>query len=69
MITYAVQHPDMSHALLMETTVELTPRGAAARAAVYVLRHFDEMLDLDEFVVREVPGDTPDTYSIFEEAP
>lgn len=66
MFTYAVQHPAMSHALLMESQVERNERALAAWGVGYILRHFDEVLDLDEFVTREVLPGTPDTYSIFE---
>jgi len=65
--TYAVQHPAMSHALIIESQVERTRGALAAHASLFVLRNFDEMLELDEFEVREVPAETPDTYSIFEE--
>lgn len=64
-ITYAVQHPAMSHALLIESAVERTDAALAAYAALYILRHFDEMLPHDEFHVRVVPNGTPDTYTIF----
>lgn len=65
-MTYAVQHPQMSHALIIDTEVERTDSALAAWGAMYVLRHFDEMLPHDEFEVRVVPATTPDTYSIFE---
>jgi DMSO/TMAO reductase YedYZ heme-binding membrane subunit len=52
--TYAVQHPAMSEPLMMDSEVERTPRALAAWASMYVLRHFDEMLPLDEFVAEEV---------------
>lgn len=64
--TYAVQHPQMSHALIIESPVERTDKALAAWGSMFVLRHFDEMLALDEFEVRVVPANTPDTYTIFE---
>lgn len=51
--TYAVQHPDMSEPLMIDSEVERTPRALAAHASMYVLRHFDVMLPLDEFTVTE----------------
>ena len=64
--TYAVQHPNMSHALLIDDEAGRSESQLIAHGAMYVLRHFDEMLDPDEWVVREVPGDTPVDYSIFQ---
>jgi hypothetical protein len=54
MITYAVKHPAMSEALLMDSEVERTDRAVAAWASMYVLRNFDVMLPLDEFTVTVV---------------
>lgn len=54
MIAYAAQHPAMSEPLVLESEVERTPRAVAAWASMYVLREFDVMLPLDEFVVTVV---------------
>jgi hypothetical protein len=55
MIAYAAQHPAMSEPLVMESAIERTPRAVAAWASMYILREFDVMLPLDEFVVTVVP--------------
>lgn len=57
MITYSVTHPQMSHPLEMDSAVPRQPRAVAAWASMYILRHFDEVLDLDEFTVKEVVTD------------
>lgn len=54
-ITYAVQHPQMSEPLVIDSEVERTDRALAAWASMYVLREFDVMLPLDEFTVERVP--------------
>lgn len=67
MMTYAVQHPDMSHALLIESEVERTESGLKAYGSIYVMQNFDAVLAVDEFEVREVPNGTDEEYSIFAE--
>jgi hypothetical protein len=64
-LTYAVQHPDMSHALLIDTTDRRQPAALRAWAAFWVLRHHDVMLDPDEFSIALVDEDTPDDYCLF----
>jgi hypothetical protein len=64
-ITYAVQHPNMSHALLIESQVARTDDALRAWAAMYILRQFDEMLPMDEFVVDEVPAGTDPEFTLF----
>lgn len=54
MIAYAAKHPAMSEPLVLESEVERTPRAVAAWASMYVLRKFDVVLPLDEFVVTVV---------------
>lgn len=52
--TYAVQHPNMSEPLVMDSEVERTPRALAAWASMHILREFDVMLPVGEFTVTEV---------------
>jgi hypothetical protein len=55
MIAYAAQHPNMSEPLVIESEVERTPRAIAAWASMTILREYDVMLPLDEFVVTVLP--------------
>ena len=50
-ITYEVQHPAMSEPLIIESEVPRMPRALAAHAVMYILRHFDEALDVESFTV------------------
>lgn len=57
-VTYAIQHPQMNMAAIVDTSRARTTRGITAQVMMHVLRTFDELLDIDEFVVREVDADT-----------
>ena len=63
--TYAVQHPSMSHALLIDAEPHHTERFLVNMAVLYVMQNLDVLLPREEFVVQAVDADTPDTYSIF----
>jgi len=65
-ITWALQHPDMSEALLVDASPVRTERGLKAQMAMYVLQNFDVMLDVDEWHAKVVPDDTPTGYSLFD---
>lgn len=51
MITYILTHPQLSEPLEVTVTVERTPRALAAWATMYILRKFDEGVDLDSWEV------------------
>jgi hypothetical protein len=57
-ITYAVQHPAMNLALIMETSKHHTHSFLRNMAAMHILREFDEMLAPNEFVVQATDPDT-----------
>ena len=65
-ITWALQHPDMSEALLVTVSPARTERGLKAQMAMYVLQNFDVMLDVDEWHAKVVPDDTPTGYNLFD---
>ena len=52
--TYEVTHPRLSEPLVMESHVERRPASVAAWATLYILQYHDEMIPMDEFVVRLV---------------
>jgi hypothetical protein len=56
--TYAVQHPNMSEALIMETSPHHSESFLVNMAVLYVMQSFDELLPRDGFIVRPVPADT-----------
>ena len=49
--TVAVQHPAMSHCLIIDTDARRLDSALRAWAASYVARHFDVVLDYTEFTV------------------
>jgi hypothetical protein len=57
-ITYAVQHPDMSEALIVEASEARTEKGLIAQCFMYMLKHFDVSLDHDDWVISAVADDT-----------
>lgn len=59
-VTYAVQHPQMNMAAMVTANINRKPRGIIAQVSMHILRTFDEMLAIDEFVIREVDADTLD---------
>ena len=60
--TVAVQHPAMSHALLIDSDTARTDDALRAWACLYVARNFDEVLPAAEFVV--VPVDPTADWSL-----
>lgn len=59
-VTYAVQHPQMNMAAIVTASTNRETRGIIAQVAMHILRTFDEMLAIDEFVIREVDAGTID---------
>jgi hypothetical protein len=57
-ITYAVQHPDMSEALIVEANEARAEKGIIAQCFMYMLKHFDAALDTDDWVIAAVADDT-----------
>jgi hypothetical protein len=53
-ITYAVQHPDMSEALIVEANEARTEKGLIAQCFMYMLKHFDVSLDTDEWMIKTI---------------
>ena len=66
-VLWAVQAPEMSEALLVEADRARTPKGITAQVALHVLRQWDVMIDLADFVCVEVDADTPQGIDLFEE--
>ena len=66
-VLWAVQAPEMSEALLVEADRARTPKGITAQVAMHVLRQWDVMIDLADFVCVEVDADTPQGIDLFEE--
>lgn len=67
MKTYAVQHPGMSHALLIDSHAGRTESALKAWACTYILREFDVVLPAHEFVVQEVQLDPTEVeFSLFD---
>ena len=63
--TVAVQHPAMSHALLIDSDTARTDDALRAWACLYVARNFDEVLPAAEFVVVSVADDAPLDLNLF----
>lgn len=59
-VTYAVQHPQMNMAAIVTASINRETRGIVAQVMMHILRTFDELLDIDEFHIREVDADTID---------
>ena len=59
MITYSLSHPQLSHPLEMESTVERTDRALIAWATLYILREFDEMVDREGWTVEVLDAPRP----------
>ena len=55
MITYELSHPQLSHPLEIDSDPHRTERALRAWATMYILRHFDEVIDMDEWEVRQMP--------------
>ena len=65
-ITWALQHPDLSEALLVTASPARTERGLKAQMMMYMLKNFDVTLDIDEWHAMVVPDDTPTGYDLFD---
>ena len=63
--TVAVQHPAMSHALLIDSDTARTDDALRAWACLYVARNFNEVLPAAEFVVVPVADDAPLDLNLF----
>ena len=53
MITYRLTHPQLSHPLEMDSHVERTDRALIAWATMYILREYDEMVNVRRLDGRE----------------
>jgi hypothetical protein len=53
-ITYAVQHPDMSEALIVEAHRARLRKGLIAQCFMYMLENFGEALSYDEWVITTI---------------
>ena len=62
---YAIQHPNMSEALLVEASPARSKSGLKAQIALYVAQQFDVMLPAGEFVCQAVDSDTIQGFSLF----
>lgn len=65
--TYAIQHPDMSEAVLVDASPVRTEKGLIAQVAMYMLRNFDAALDTSEFVIAPVDSDTNTPVDLFDD--
>ena len=52
--TYRLSHPQLSHPLELDSTVERTDKSLTAWATMYVLRNYDEMVTRDGWTVERV---------------
>lgn len=64
--TYAIQHPDMSEAVIVDAHAARTEKGLIAQVAMYMLRNFDVALDTARFVIVPVDSDTPTPIDLFD---
>jgi len=64
-VTFAVQHPSMSHALLMDGYSHHSTRFVKNWAVRYLLENHDVLLPVDGFLVQIVDADTDADYSMF----
>jgi hypothetical protein len=63
-VTFAVQHPNMSHALLMDGTANHSEQFIRNWAVRHILVKHNVLLPADEFVVQIVEDDTETDFSI-----
>lgn len=66
-VLYAAQHPDMSEALLIDGNTAHSTRMILNMAAMTILREYDEMLPVDEWLVMPVPASTEQGLDLFHE--
>jgi len=50
-ITYRLSHPQLSHPLELDSTVERTDKALIAWATMYILRNYDEMVTREDWTV------------------
>lgn len=63
--TYAVQHPDMSHALIIDAHEAHTVSYIVSMATMYMVQNFDVFLPKEEWALIEVDADR-EPFSLFE---
>jgi len=55
MITYTLSHPQLSHPIEVDSTVERQPNGLIAWATMYILKEHDVLVDRDWWEVAVTP--------------
>lgn len=53
-ITYELSHPQLSHPLEIDSDPRRSERALKAWATMYILRNFDEVVDMDNWEVRRI---------------